>query len=222
MDRLKKHLLIFTRDTIAQQAIKSLLLQSMSFSFEIESAKLSNEQLEKNQFTHILLDQADISLSDVWFIRKNQKNAEIILITPNPEHSETHHFSHFGVNGFLKKPVADEDFISALDRATTLCESPETWWFSEEERSLAKEGARIHLTNIESLILQQLLFSDRRVLSKSNMIQGINRDPDNYNGFEMCLSRLQRKFSTATHGERLIRSVRNRGYCLAQQIRVIC
>nr|WP_269137472.1 helix-turn-helix domain-containing protein [Pseudomonas sp. PGPR40] len=76
------------------------------------------------------------------------------------------------------------------------------------------------MTGTESLMLTQLILSDRRVVSKNDLIQRIDKDPENYSGLEMCLSRLQKKFKTAAKGERLIRSVRNRGYCLAQRIRV--
>ncbi|WP_460146548.1 winged helix-turn-helix domain-containing protein [Pseudomonas sp. S2_A02] len=212
--------LIFTRDQLARQAIESLLAQRLYLSFEIESGKLSSERIRKNRFTHILLDQADISLSDVSFIRKNQKDAEIILITPNSESSELHHFSHFGVDGFLKKPVADEEFISAVSRVKESQGNPDIWWFNADDRTLVKEDITIPLTGTESLMLTQLVLSDRRVLSKNDLILRIDKDPEQYSGLEMCLSRLQKKFKTAANGERLIRSVRNRGYCLAQRIRV--
>jgi DNA-binding response OmpR family regulator len=212
--------LIFTKDQLARQAIESLLAQRLYSSFEIESGKLSSERIRKSRFTHILLDQADISLSDVSFIRKNQKDAEIILITPNSEASELHHFSHFGVDGFLKKPVADDEFISAVSRVKESQSNPDIWWFNADDRTLVKEDTSIPLTGTESLMLTQLILSDRRVLSKHDLILRIDKDPENYSGLEMCLSRLQKKFKTAANGERLIRSVRNRGYCLAQRIRI--
>ncbi|WP_237884435.1 winged helix-turn-helix domain-containing protein [Pseudomonas sp. PGPR40] len=212
--------LIFTRDQLARQAIESLLAQRSHQSIEIESGKLSSERIRKSRFTHILLDQADISLSDVSFIRKNQKDAEIILITPNAEPSELHHFSHFGVDGFLKKPVADDEFITAVSRVKESQGNPDIWWFNADDRTLVKEDITIPLTGTESLMLTQLILSDRRVVSKNDLIQRIDKDPENYSGLEMCLSRLQKKFKTAAKGERLIRSVRNRGYCLAQRIRV--
>ncbi|WP_095053569.1 winged helix-turn-helix domain-containing protein [Pseudomonas sp. Irchel s3b2] len=212
--------LIFTRDQLARQAIESLLAQRLYKSFEIESGKLSSERIRKSRFTHILLDQADISLSDVSFIRKNQKDAEIILITPNAEPSELHHFSHFGVDGFLKKPVADDEFITAVSRVKESQGNPDIWWFNADDRTLVKEDITIPLTGTESLMLTQLVLSDRRVVSKNDLIQRIDKDPENYSGLEMCLSRLQKKFKTAANGERLIRSVRNRGYCLAQRIRI--
>lgn len=220
MNTPSSNFLVFTRDQLARQAIEALLAQRLCSQFEIESGKLSCERIKKKRFSHILLDQADISLNDVSFIRKNQKDAEIILITLNSEHSELNHFSHFGVDGFLKKPVADEEFISAVSRIKELPHNPETWWFNGDERTLVKEDITIPLTGTEALMLTQLVLNDQRVLSKTDLILRIDRDPEHYSGLEMCLSRLQTKFKNAANGERLLRSVRNRGYCLAQRIRV--
>lgn len=214
------HFLIFTRDQLAQQAIESLLAHRLCSRFEIESGKLSSERIKHKRFSHILLDQADISLHDVSFIRKNQKDAQIILITLDTELSELNHFSHFGIDGFLKKPVADEEFISAVNRTKELSNTSETWWFNGDERTLTKDDVTVLLTGTEVLLLTQLVLNDRRVLSKTDLILRVNKDPEHYSGLEMCLSRLQTKFKIASNGARLLRSVRNRGYCLAQRIRV--
>jgi len=100
--------------------------------------------------------------------------------------------------------------------------NPETWSFNAEERTLSNMAKRIPLTGIETLLLKQLLFNEQRVSSKTELIQGINRDPERYRGLEMCLSRLQEKFSDTANGERLFRSVRNRGYCLVQKVKITC
>ena len=205
---------------MARQAIESILHQQKSLSFEIESSKLNSERMKINQFTHIVLDQADISPSELSLIRRNQRDAEIILMTPSVEHVETHRLPHWEVDGFLTKPVVDEAFISLVEYAQKSRKNPEIWWFNDDQRALVNEDVNIPLTGIESLMLTQLVISDRRVISKADIIQGMKRDPEIYNGFEMCLSRLQAKFSKAANGERLVRSVRNRGYCLAQKIKM--
>ncbi|MFD2883362.1 hypothetical protein ACFS4T_13085 [Pseudomonas lini] len=103
-------------------------------------------------------------------VKKSKKDAEIILITPNSEPSELHHFSHFGVDGFLKKPVADEEFISAVSRVKESQGNPDIWWFNADDRTLVKEDITIPLTGTESLMLTQLVLSDRRVLSKKTIL----------------------------------------------------
>jgi len=61
--------------------------------------------------------------------------------------------------------------------------------------------------------------STERVCGKQELIAGINKDAQAYSGLEMCLSRLQNKFRK-TFEERLFRSVRNRGYCLVQDVKI--
>ena len=97
------------------------------------------------------------------------------------------------------------------------CTTSETKSFRLNKRELFSANLIISLTTIESLLLKQLVLSHHRVCSKQELILAINRDPSSYTGLEMCLSRLQDKFNNA-YGERLFRSVRNRGYCLVQDV----
>ena len=97
--------------------------------------------------------------------------------------------------------------------------SPDTWLFCFVARHLCNNNACIQLTAIESLLIKTLIQRDERICSKQELIIGINKDARTYSGLEMCLSRLQNKFK-AVFGERLFRSVRNRGYCLVQDVQV--
>ena len=95
----------------------------------------------------------------------------------------------------------------------------QTWFFNLAARELCNSSARIQLTAIESLLINTLVVSTARICSKQELIAGINKDPVAYSGLEMCLSRLQSKFRAA-FDERLFRSVRNRGYCLVQDVKI--
>ncbi len=97
---------------------------------------------------------------------------------------------------------------------------PQTWFFSFATRELRNATTCIQLTAIESLLIKTLTLSTARICSKQELISGIEKDPQTYSGLEMCLSRLQNKFR-GTYNERLFRSVRNRGYCLVQDIKII-
>lgn len=96
--------------------------------------------------------------------------------------------------------------------------SPQTWFFSYTGRELRNETARIQLTAIEALLIRTLALSTERICSKQELISGIGKDLNTYSGLEMCLSRLQNKFRDS-FDERLFRSVRNRGYCLVQDVK---
>ena len=97
---------------------------------------------------------------------------------------------------------------------------PETWFFSFDSRELRNSTAQIKLTAIESMLIKTLMHSSERICGKSELISGISKNPQTYSGLEMCLSRLQNKFR-AVFEERLFRSVRNRGYCLVQDVKII-
>ncbi|MGY2183474.1 winged helix-turn-helix domain-containing protein [Pseudomonas agarici] len=118
-----------------------------------------------------------------------------------------------------QKPATYGVFTSE-SRSKNACTVSDVWSFRLNKRELSNANTKISLTAIESLLLKQLVLSHRRVCSKKELILAINRDPSNYTGLEMCLSRLQDKFNSA-YGKRLFRSVRNRGYCLVQDVKVI-
>lgn len=86
-------------------------------------------------------------------------------------------------------------------------------------RELRNSSTCIQLTGIEALLIKTLTLSTERICSKHELICGIGKDPHAYSGLEMCLSRLQNKFRDAFN-ERLFRSVRNRGYCLVQDVKI--
>lgn len=95
----------------------------------------------------------------------------------------------------------------------------QTWFFNLTARELCNTTTCIKLTAIEALIINTLVLSTVRICSKQELITGINKDPVAYSGLEMGLSRLQHKFR-AVFDERLFRSVRNRGYCLVQDVKI--
>lgn len=94
----------------------------------------------------------------------------------------------------------------------------EAWRLSNGNGALVKDDVEVVLTGLEATLVEKMLHNDDRVVSKDDLIRSIGRDPEHYRGLEMCLSRLQDKFKSASNGERLFRAVRNRGYCLIQKI----
>ena len=94
----------------------------------------------------------------------------------------------------------------------------ETWHLDPTQGALVKEGVEINLTGLETALVRKMLSHEERVVSRDELILSIGREPEQYRGLEMCLSRLQDKFKSASNGERLFRAVRNRGYCLIQEV----
>ena len=115
----------------------------------------------------------------------------------------------------LKTPLTSP----ALAPTARYSNSPDTWLFCSTAHRLCNNNTCIQLTAIESLLIKTLAQRDERICSKQELIIGINKDTYSYSGLEMCLSRLQSKFK-GVFGERLFRSVRNRGYCLVQDVQM--
>ncbi|WP_413697950.1 winged helix-turn-helix domain-containing protein [Pseudomonas asiatica] len=93
-----------------------------------------------------------------------------------------------------------------------------SWRLHATSHRLVSGGRSIKLTQAECRVLFALVTSDRRVISKNDLIASLSRDPDSYTGLEMCISRLHYKFSSVWPGCRIVRSVRNCGYCLVQKV----
>ncbi|WP_223462683.1 MULTISPECIES: helix-turn-helix domain-containing protein [unclassified Pseudomonas] len=94
----------------------------------------------------------------------------------------------------------------------------QTWALNNPQRLLSNSLTIIHLTRMECVVLDLLTSSEERVVSNEEILMKLNKDPYNYKGLPMCLSRLQAKFKKLTNGDSLLRSVRSRGYCLTQTI----
>ncbi|MGF7111314.1 winged helix-turn-helix domain-containing protein [Pseudomonas laurylsulfatiphila] len=94
----------------------------------------------------------------------------------------------------------------------------QTWALNKPQRLLSNNLTIINLTRTECVVLDLLASCKERVVSNEEILMKLNKDPYNYKGLPMCLSRLQAKFKRFTKGDRLLRSVRSRGYCLIQTI----
>ncbi|RON23491.1 hypothetical protein BK663_22420 [Pseudomonas lini] len=97
---------------------------------------------------------------------------------------------------------------------------PQCWKLDINNRILFDGANQIHLTNIENIILKNMLLKEERVISRAELVSSIGREPGLYRGLEMSLSRLQIKFKKSAGGRYLFRAVRNRGYCLTQTIHI--
>lgn len=92
----------------------------------------------------------------------------------------------------------------------------------KKERTLfnAHSNISIQLTRIESEILELFSIKSGYPVSNETTTRHIGKDPDKYRGICMCFCRLQKKFRIYTSGEKLFRSVRNKGYYLVQIVEI--
>lgn len=154
---------------------------------------------------------------------------KITLKSANPPTQTTHFNLHSPLKGCTPRsntinPTTLNSVSTTYVPTSTLPDPTyslpsQTWLFNVAARELCNTTACIQLTAIETLLINTLALSTVRICSKQELITSINKDPVAYSGLEMCLSRLQDKFRQAFN-ERLFRSVRNRGYCLVQEVKI--
>lgn len=216
MSSLKKHVFTSTPVIIALQDFapnaasaycdNTYALRSSPAEETPTSPTTGNPLRHKHSFTpqlvhYVVIDKLNVSppLSAPVFQTLGQPSR----IPAFNDYSSTARTQNTQKNSADKLPVHTTDF----------------WLLTQHDRTLVKDGLRISLTTLESALIKKMLHHEERVVSKEELIRNIGREPELYRGLEMCLSRLQEKFKRVNGGERLFRSVRNRGYCLTQKIK---
>ena len=120
-----------------------------------------------------------------------------------------------------KTPTPAFDLPSPVEKNNSLeslMANLQPWSFNKPECLLISNEITINLASTKYTALDLLANGTERAVSNEEILVRLNKDPDNYKGLRMCLSRLQAKFKKVTKGDNLFRPVRNRGYCLTQVI----
>jgi DNA-binding response OmpR family regulator len=86
--------------------------------------------------------------------------------------------------------------------------------FNKPQRLSSNNLTIIKLTRMECVVLDLLTSGEERVIGNEEILMKLNKDPYNYKGLPICLSRLQAKSKKLTKGNNSLHSVRSRGYCL--------
>ena len=95
------------------------------------------------------------------------------------------------------------------------------WEFDRYLKTLVSpEGRRIALSETQSTLLDALLQQPRRILSRSDLIRHLGRQPAKTTDDVIMshISRLRRKFEPDTDGARLIKSERLTGYAFNEPV----
>ncbi|MGF6098521.1 winged helix-turn-helix domain-containing protein [Pseudomonas sp. 18175] len=209
MSSLKKH--AFT-PTLTAIALKDFTPNTELFHYD-SSAPTTVENRDNNRvFSHL-----HISAGDTQPITQRHTTYVIThtLTLPSQPFNAARQESRTPADNVADNHTRTQDI--SPDR--TQLHPQDFWVLTQHDRTLVKGGLRISLTTIESALVKKMLHHEERVVSKEELIRNIGREPEQYRGLEMCLSRLQEKFKRANDGERLFRAVRNRGYCLTQKIK---
>lgn len=209
----RKYFVVVAHSPASQLELEAILSNGQYNSFGTSQAKMFIEGVDTPSSAPNLMESLSEHVSRIS-PPVNKHDTQLIL---SALESEWLRFQPAGkFNGIT--PPADEPDSSTTKAAKAPMQYAETWQLSYGSNTLVKDDVEVVLTGLEATLIKTMLQHEERVVSKDDLIRSIGREPEQYQGLEMCLSRLQDKFRSASNGERLFRAVRNRGYCLIQKI----
>lgn len=209
----RKYFVVVTHSTTSQRELESILSSERFNSFGTSQAQMFVEGVASPSSAPMVMEFSYPSLSRKNVARSIEHDTQRILATLENEWRAAQ-----TDNPFQSFPTrsAERAHISNVSESTGPCS--DTWHLDDEQGVLLKDNVAISLTGLETALVRKMLSHEERVVSRDDLIISIGREPEQYRGLEMCLSRLQDKFKSASNGERLFRAVRNRGYCLIQEV----
>lgn len=209
----RKYFVVVTHSTTSQRELESILSSERFNAFGTSQAQMFIEGVVPPSSMSVPMEFTFPRMTRKHVPHTIEYDTQKILATLEAEWAAAQ-----SVNPFASVPSLSVD-TNALPRKTEGgAPYSEAWQLDNDQDILVKDGVEISLTGLEAALVRKMLCHEERVVSRDELILSIGREPEHYRGLEMCLSRLQDKFKTASNGERLFRAVRNRGYCLIQEV----
>jgi two-component system OmpR family response regulator len=209
----RKYFVVVTHSTTSQRELETILSSERFNSFGTSQAQMFVEGVASPSSAPVLMEFTYPSVTRKKIAQSIEHDTQRILATLESEWLAAQSESHFHSKQAI---MADASGTGGIIEGNAPCN--EAWQLDNDQGALVKEGIEISLTGLETALVKKMLHHEERVVSRDELILSIGREPEQYRGLEMCLSRLQDKFKSASNGERLFRAVRNRGYCLIQEV----
>ncbi|WP_409319409.1 transcriptional regulator [Pseudomonas sp. KCJK9016] len=203
----RKYFVVVTNNSASQRELESILSSERFNSFGTSQAQMFVEGVASPSSTPTLMEFNYPRGTRKSVARRIEHDTQRILAT-----LESEWLAAQSTHSFQNNPAINSD-VNDTPRPVT-----EAWHLDNDQGVLVREDIEISLTGLETALVRKMLHHEERVVSRDDLILSIGREPEQYRGLEMCLSRLQDKFKSASNGERLFRAVRNRGYCLIQEV----
>ena len=209
----RKYFVVVTHSTTSQRELESILSSERFNSFGTSQAQMFIEGANSPSSAPVLMEFTYPSGTRKNVTRTTEHDTQRLLAT-----LESEWLAAQSANPFHGTPPVTTEAGNPSPAFESAPAYTETWHLDNDQGALIKEDIEISLTGLETALVRKMLHHEERVVSRDELILSIGREPEQYRGLEMCLSRLQDKFKSASNGERLFRAVRNRGYCLIQEI----
>jgi len=209
----RKYFVVVTHSTTSQRELETILSSERFNSFGTSQAQMFIEGIAPPSSAPLLMEFTYPSVTRKGVAHSIEHDTQRILATLESEWlaAQSGHSYH-------STPAMIGEVSDAPRQIENDATYSDAWQLDNHQCVLVKEGVEINLTGLETALVKKMLHHDERVVSREELILSIGREPEQYRGLEMCLSRLQDKFKSASNGERLFRAVRNRGYCLIQEV----
>ncbi|MGJ7515559.1 winged helix-turn-helix domain-containing protein [Pseudomonas baetica] len=209
----RKYFVVVTHSTTSQRELESILSSERFNAFGTSQAQMFIEGVVPPSSMPVLMEFTYPRMTRKNVPHTIEYDTQKILATLEAEWAAAQ-----SVNPFASVPSLSLETSANSREPAGEAPYSEAWQLDNDQDVLVKEGVEISLTGLEATLVRKMLGHEERVVSRDELILSIGREPDQYRGLEMCLSRLQDKFKNASNGERLFRAVRNRGYCLIQEV----
>ena len=209
----RKYFVVVTHSTTSQRELETILSSERFNSFGTSQAQMFVEGVASPSSAPVLMEFSYPSVTRKKVAQSIEHDTQKILAT-----LESEWLAAQSENPFHSKPAIMADASGAAQTIEGNAPCSEVWQLDNDQGALVKEDVEISLTGLETALVKKMLHHEERVVSRDELILSIGREPEQYRGLEMCLSRIQDKFKSASKGERLFRAVRNRGYCLIQEV----
>lgn len=209
----RKYFVVVTHSSTSQRELESILSSERFNAFGTSQAQMFIEGVSPPSSMPVLMEFTYPRMTRKNVPHSIEYDTQKILATLEAEWAAVQ-----SANTFSNMPNLSMETNASPRKIEGDAPYNEVWQLDNDQDALIKEGVEISLTGLEATLVRKMLSHEERVVSRDELILSIGREPEHYRGLEMCLSRLQDKFKNASNGERLFRAVRNRGYCLIQEV----
>lgn len=220
-------LLIVEDDTLLNDMMKRLLLQS---NYEIEVAYSGSEALlllEKHCFDLVLLDLMLPGLSGETVLERIREKADtpIIGVSAKTDIDSKVNLMKNGADDYITKPFDNKELLVRVEAVLRryhkpICDTvPSILCFKDLELNVTTMEVKIKdisltLTRYEYLILQLLMSAPNKVFTKNNIFESVWSE-DFYgddNAINVHISNLRKKFAKVNPNEQYIQTVWGLGF----------
>lgn len=207
-----KKILIVEDDVDIHNLIKDILKKER---YDVISAYSGTEAIlliEKNNVDLILLDLMLPGLSGEELIRKI-KDIPIIVLSAKVSSEDKVNVLSNGVNDYITKPFDANELLARIKVQLRINKNNKVETLSYKDMRLDRKShilyiknEKIYLTKIEYMILEQLLLNPKEIITKTKLIQLLNKT--NNNNFLSCTQKYDEN-SLKVHISNIRKKIRN-------------